>query len=68
MAESIEFYLDWCQERGKDPEKPFSGKFLIRTNPDTHSRAAIAAAKMGMSLNKYVEKAIEDENQYVLAI
>jgi predicted HicB family RNase H-like nuclease len=21
MAESIDFYLDWCAERGKDPEK-----------------------------------------------
>lgn len=68
MAESVEFYLGWCRERGKNPEKPFSGKFLIRTNPDIHSRAAIAAAKVGLSLNKYVEKAIEDENQHILAI
>lgn len=67
MAESIDFYLDWCAERGKDPEKPFSGKFLVRTDPELHGKAVIAAARMGMSLNKYVEKAIEDENQKILA-
>ncbi len=61
MADSIDFYLDWCKERGKEPEKPFSGRFLVRTSPEIHSRAAVAAARAGMSLNKYVEKAIEDE-------
>lgn len=67
MAESVDFYLDWCEQRGKDPEKPFSGKFMVRTSPDLHSRAAVAAARIGLSLNKYVEKAIEDETRQVLA-
>jgi len=66
MAESVDFYLDWCQERGKEPEKPFSGKFTVRTSPDLHSRAAVAAARVGLSLNKYIEKAIEDETRQVL--
>lgn len=67
MAESVDFYLDWCAERGKSPEKPFSGKFMVRTSPDIHSRAVIAAARIGLSLNKYIEKAIEDETRQVLA-
>lgn len=66
MAEAIDFYLDWCEERGKEPEKPFSGKFTVRTSPYLHSRAAVAAARVGVSLNKYVEKAIEDETRQVL--
>jgi predicted HicB family RNase H-like nuclease len=65
MSDSIDFYLEWCEERGKEPEKPFSGKFMVRTSPDVHSRAAVAAAKMGMSLNKFVEKAIEDETRQI---
>jgi len=32
MAESVDFYLDWCAERNKEPEKPFSGKLMVRTN------------------------------------
>jgi len=67
MAESIDFYLEWCAERGKNPDKPFSGKFLVRTDPEVHSKAVVAATRMGLSLNKYVEKAIEDENRIVLA-
>ncbi len=67
MAESVDFYLEWCEQRNKDPEKPFSGKFMVRTSPDLHSRAAIAAARIGLSLNKYVEKAIEDETRQVLS-
>lgn len=66
MAESIDFYLDWCKERGKKPEKPFSGKFMVRTSPDLHSRAVMAAARIGLSLNKYIEKAIEDETRQIL--
>lgn len=67
MAESVDFYLDWCSERNKEPEKPFSGKLMVRTSPELHSRAAIAAARIGLSLNKYIEKAIEDETRQVLA-
>ena len=48
-------------------EKNFSGKFLVRTDPEVHSKAVVAATRMGLSLNKYVEKAIEDENRIVLA-
>ena len=67
MAESVEFYLEWCAERGKEPERPFSGKFMVRTSPELHSRASVAAARIGLSLNKYIEKAIEDETRQVLA-
>lgn len=67
MSESVDFYLDWCAERGKTPDKPFSGKFMVRTSPELHSRAVVAAARVGLSLNKYIEKAIEDEPRQVLA-
>ena len=67
MADSIDFYLNWCAERDKLPEKPFSGKLLVRTSPEIHSRAAVAAARIRLSLNKYIEKAIEDETRQILA-
>ena len=66
MSESVDFYLAWCTERNKGPEKPFSGKLMIRTTPELHSRAAVAAARIGLSLNKYIEKAIEDETRQIL--
>lgn len=44
-------YLDWCAERGKRPEKPFSGKLVLRIAPEVHRDAVIAAARNRKSLN-----------------
>jgi predicted HicB family RNase H-like nuclease len=30
LADSIEDYLMFCNERGEEPEKPFSGQFVVR--------------------------------------
>lgn len=59
--DSVDDYLDWCVQRGKDPEKPFSGRFNMRIDPDLHAKAAVAASRLGISLNRFVEKAIEAE-------
>jgi predicted HicB family RNase H-like nuclease len=58
MAESIEDYLEFCAEAGKDPEKPYRGEFLVRTTPEVHRAAAIEAEAAGMSLNAWVETTI----------
>lgn len=58
---SVDDYLDWCQEDGIDPEKPYSGRFNVRFKPELHRKAAIAAMAHGMSLNAFMEKAAEDE-------
>ena len=67
MQESVDFYLDWCAERNKKPEKPFSGKLILRTSPEIHGKASLAASKMGISLNKYIEQAVEISNSKTLA-
>ena len=33
---SVDDYLTFCQERGKQPDKPFKGTFNIRTIPELH--------------------------------
>ena len=30
FKDSIDDYLEWCKERGKEPEKPHSGKFNLK--------------------------------------
>ena len=61
FKDSVEDYLAWCKEDGVEPEKPYSGKFNVRFDPAVHQRAAIAAKKQGISLNRFVEKSVEDE-------
>ena len=34
--DSVDDYLEFCAERGEEPEKPFSGQFVTRVSPDAH--------------------------------
>lgn len=58
---SVDDYLLWCEEDGVAPEKPYSGKFNLRLTPSLHQKVAIAAKKLNMSLNSFVEKSLQDE-------
>ena len=59
LQTSIEEYLAFCAEKGRDPEKPFSGNLSIRTSPDIHRRIAMQAARRRVSMNSFVESVLE---------
>lgn len=59
FADTIADYVEWCLERGKAPEKPFSGTFSVRVAPDIHRRAAAAAAREGKSLNGFIADVLD---------
>ena len=48
---SIEDYLAVCAERGRSPDKPFSGRISLRVTPNIHRAATAAAKAEGKSLN-----------------
>ena len=52
--DSVDDYLDWCAERGKEPEKPYSGRFVVRIDPEMHRSIAEAARLAGKSLNAWI--------------
>lgn len=56
--QSIDNYLEMCEEFGKKPDKEFKGSFNVRIDQELHREAAFAANRSGMTLNQYVEKAI----------
>lgn len=58
FKDSIDEYLEFCQELNRAPEKPFSGKLALRLPPEVHERAAREAKYDGLSLNAWVNKAI----------
>lgn len=55
FQDSIDDYLDWCEERGEKPEKPFSGKFNLRIDPELHRQLSIEAEIKDESLNALIE-------------
>jgi predicted HicB family RNase H-like nuclease len=59
FAESLEDYLAFCNERGEQPEKPYSGQFVVRVEPSVHKAFVVAAKRAGMSLNKWVASTLE---------
>jgi predicted HicB family RNase H-like nuclease len=59
FVDSVEDYLDLCRERDEKPEKPFSGKFILRINPDLHQRIVSKSKQEGKSLNTWVENQLE---------
>ena len=54
FEDSVDDYLEFCASRGEDPEKPFSGKFLVRVPPEIHRQIMAEAKRQGKSLNAYV--------------
>jgi predicted HicB family RNase H-like nuclease len=59
FADTITDYIEWCRERGKEPERPYSGNFTVRISPELHRRVATAAARSGKSVNTFVAETLE---------
>ena len=56
---SIDDYLAACAERGREPDKPFSGRIPLKVSSELHRAATAAAKTEGKSLNSWVAEAIE---------
>ena len=54
FKDSINDYLIWCQERGEQPEKMYSGNVRLRMPQDLHAHLALEAARHGISLNDFI--------------
>jgi len=59
FKDSVDEYLDFCKELGRAPEKPFSGKLLLRLPPEIHERVAYEAKRSGISLNAWLRQGIQ---------
>lgn len=56
FKDSVDDYLEFCQEMGEKPNKPFSGKLPFRTTPEIHRQVYIAARKAGKSINAWMDE------------
>lgn len=57
--DSVDDYLDLCKERGKTPDKPFSGRFVVRVSPEIHRKVYVSAKKSGQSINAWLNKNLQ---------
>ena len=63
FRESVDDYLDFCAQRGESPEKPFSGKFVIRLPAELHRKVYVQAKLEDKSLNNWVKEVLQSAVQ-----
>jgi predicted HicB family RNase H-like nuclease len=58
FRDSVDDYLAFCEQRREAPDKPCSGQFVVRMEPQLHRKASLIAAASGKSLNALVVEAV----------
>lgn len=58
FEEAVNDYLATCEKSGRAPQKPYSGKLMLRVPPEVHARAAMMAEAHGMSLNQWAAEVL----------
>ncbi len=58
--EAVNDYLAACEKLGQQPNKPASGKLMLRVAPEVHHAALIAAKAHGKSLNQWASEVLAE--------
>ena len=59
FTEAVDDYLETCERLGWTPQKPYSGKVMLRIDPALHARAVALAEAQGKSLNAWTQEQIQ---------
>ena len=57
----VDSYLEGCKADGVQPTKPYSGKLNLRMSSELHSRVAAFVAATGITINEFINRAINNE-------
>ncbi len=63
FQESVDDYIETCAKLGKDPDKAYSGKLMLRISPQVHASSALAAELSGKSLTRWVEDTLTEASE-----
>jgi predicted HicB family RNase H-like nuclease len=63
---SVDDYLEWCNELGEEPDKPFSGNLPFRTTPENHRQIYLAAKKANKSINAWMDEVLAEKARQVV--
>lgn len=58
FEEAVDDYLETCEELGKNPQRPYSGKVMLRISPELHASIAMKAEASGKSLNQWATETL----------
>ncbi|MBP9727730.1 MAG: type II toxin-antitoxin system HicB family antitoxin [Gammaproteobacteria bacterium] len=60
FEEAVDDYIQTCKKIGRPPQKPYSGKIMLRVPPEIHARAAMLAEANGKSLNSWMTELLSN--------
>ncbi len=58
FEEAVNDYLATCEKLSCAPQRPYSGKVMLRLDPNIHARAAMQAEAQGKSLNAWAQETL----------
>ncbi|MCX7159632.1 MAG: type II toxin-antitoxin system HicB family antitoxin [Proteobacteria bacterium] len=58
---AVDDYVGDCKAQGVRPEKPASGKIVLRLPPEVHGAALVASQASGKSLNQWATEILQEE-------
>lgn len=61
FREAVDDYLKACAKLKQAPNKPYSGRVMLRLDPSLHARASTAAQLSGTSFNQWASELIARE-------
>ena len=64
---SVDYYLEVSAKHNREPEKPASGRFVVRLTPEMHRELIKLAARSNKSLNTVVRETLQERVQQELA-
>ena len=63
FREAVDDYLAACMKLKQAPDRPYSGRVMLRLPPEVHARASAAAQVTGLSFNQWATRALEQAAQ-----
>ena len=59
FEEAVDDYVETCTKLERSPQKPYSGKLLLRIDPGLHAQVAALAEAQGKSLNNWAQEVLQ---------
>jgi len=58
FEEAVDDYLETCEQAGISPQRPYSGKVMLRIPPELQAEIAMRAEANGKSLNQWAAETL----------
>lgn len=59
FRDSVEDYLEFCEVRGEEPDKPFTGRLMVRLPEELHRELWMQSRLENKSLNQLISERLE---------